>query len=63
VQQVAITDEKSPILGIIFAPKIIAEIVEPLVSAALVVVFVVYVVISGEDLRNRFLGSIGNRHQ
>jgi predicted PurR-regulated permease PerM len=62
VQRVAIVDEKSPIPWIASAPKLIADIIEPLASIVVVIVLVVYILISREDLRNRFFAVIGNRH-
>ncbi len=62
IQRVAVVDEKSPIPWITSAPKLIADVVEPLVSAVLVIVLVVYMLVSREDLRNRFLALIGNRN-
>lgn len=62
VQRVVIVDEKSPIPWIDTAPKLIADIIEPIASAIVVIVLVVYILISREDLRNRFFALIGNRH-
>ncbi len=62
VQRVAIIDEKSPIPWIDSAPKLIADIIEPIASAVVVIVLVVYILISREDLRNRLFALIGNRH-
>ena len=62
IQRVAIVDEKSPIPWIASVPKLIADVVEPLASAIVVIVLVVYMLVSREDLRNRLLALIGNRH-
>ena len=62
VQQVTIVEQKFTMPWLASAPKLIADIVEPLASALVVIVLVVYILISREDLRNRFFALIGNRH-
>ena len=62
------TGPDTPISHVIAMPwvasvsRLLADVVEPLASALVVIVLVVYMLISREDLRNRFLALIGNRH-
>lgn len=62
IQKVTVVNEKSPLPWFDSAPKLIGDVIEPLASAVVVIVFVLYILISREDLRNRFLALIGNRH-
>ena len=61
-QRVTIVEENSAMPWVASVSRLLADVVEPLASALVVIVLVVYMLISREDLRNRFLALIGNRH-
>ena len=62
VQKVMIVEGNSTMPWLTSIPSIILPIVEPIASAVVVIVLVVFMLISREDLRNRFLAVFGNHH-
>ena len=62
VQKVRIVEGNSTMPWLTSVPSIILPIVEPIASAVVVIVLVVFMLISREDLRNRFLAVFGNHH-
>jgi predicted PurR-regulated permease PerM len=62
VQRVAIVEKNSALPWVSSASNLVGGTFEPVAVVLVVVVLVVYMLISREDLRNRFLALIGNRH-
>ncbi len=62
VQKVTIVEGNSTMPWLTSIPNIILPIVEPIASAIVVIVLVVFMLVCREDLRNRFLAVFGN-HQ
>ena len=62
VQKVTIVEGNSTMPWLTSIPSIILPIVEPIASAVVVIVLVVFMLVSREDLRNRFLAVFGNQH-
>ena len=62
VQKVMVVEGNSTMPWLTSIPSIILPIVEPIASAVVVIVLVVFMLISREDLRNRFLAVFGNHH-
>ncbi len=62
VQKVTIVEGNSTMPWLTSIPSIILPIVEPVASAVVVIVLVVFMLISREDLRNRLLAVFGNHH-
>ncbi len=62
VQKVTLVEGNSTMPWLTSIPSIILPIVEPIASAVVVIVLVVFMLISREDLRNRFLAVFGNHH-
>jgi len=60
VQKVVVVEGDSAMPWLTSIPSIILPIVEPIASAVIVIVLVVFMLISREDLRNRFLAIFGN---
>lgn len=60
VQKVTMVEGNSAMPWVTSLPSIILPIVEPIASAVIVIVLVVFMLISREDLRNRFLAIFGN---
>ncbi len=60
VQKVVVVEGDSAMPWLTSVPSIILPIVEPIASAVAVIVLVVFMLISREDLRNRFLAIFGN---
>lgn len=60
VQKVTIVEGDSTMPWLTSVPSIILPIVEPIASAVIVIVLVVFMLVSREDLRNRFLAIFGN---
>lgn len=60
VQKVVVVEGDSTMPWLTSIPSIILPIVEPIASAVIVIVLVVFMLISREDLRNRFLAIFGN---
>ena len=61
IQRVAIVEENPTMPWVTSASGIVVDVVEPLATALVVIVLVLFMLITREDLRNRFLALIGDR--